>query len=111
MTQDVLSENITKLLIDDSSDFGFHAAYLAYDKAWTENVDEKVRLELNKIMLSLTENQEDYSDFYQEINKFREDSSNKYSNRGRFKAQKKRAWRKSLAKKANVSRHKNRKRK
>jgi hypothetical protein len=25
-------------LIDDSSDFGFHAAYLVYTKAWIENV-------------------------------------------------------------------------
>ena len=108
MSHDIVSEDVTKLLIDDSSDFGFHAAYLTYEKAWAENVDKDVRLKLNKIILSLAENKGDYSAFYQEISKYRNNTSTNYSHRGRFKAQKKRAWRRSLAKKTNISRHKNR---
>ena len=106
MEKDNSSEKVAKLLIDDPSDFGFHAAYLAYSKAWDENLDEKIRHELNKVMLSLAENKGNYSTFYHEIDQYRKNVSNDYSSRGIFKAQKKSAWRKSEAKKASISRHK-----
>lgn len=106
MNDDNSIEKVKMLLIDDSSDFGFHAAYLAYSKAWIENIDEGARHELNKIMLSLAENRGDYSTFYQKINQYRKNVSNDYFDMGRFKAQKKSAWRKSEAKKLRISRHK-----
>ena len=43
MNDDNFNEKVTRLLVDDSSDFGFHAAYLAYSKAWVENLEEKVK--------------------------------------------------------------------
>jgi len=106
MTDDNPSGKVAKLLIDDSSDFRLRAAYLAYSEAWVENLDEEVRLELNKAMLSLTENKEDYPIFYHEINQYRKNVSNDYPDRGRFKAQNKSAWRKSEAKAQRISRHK-----
>ena len=106
MKDDNPSEKVAKLDIDDLSDFRFHAAYLAYSKAWIENLDEEARLELNKIMMSLTENKGNYSTFYREINKHRQNMSNEYSGRSRIKGQKKRAWRKSEAKRSRISRHK-----
>jgi len=106
MTDDNSSGKIVKLLIDDPSDFRFHAAYLAYSKAWVENLDEERRFELNKVMLSLTENKGDYSAFYHEINQYMKNVSSDYSGRGSFKAQNKRAWRKSEAKERRISRHK-----
>lgn len=106
MNDDNSIAKITMLLIDDSSDFGFHAAYLAYSKAWVENTDEGARSELNKIMLSLAENRGDYSTFYQKINQYRENTSSDHSDIRRFKAQTKNAWRKSEAKNMRLSRQK-----
>lgn len=106
MNDDNSSGKITKLLIDNPSDFRFQAAYLAYSKAWVENPDEGRRIELNKIMLSLAENKEDYSTFYDRINQYVKNDSNDYSGRGSFKAQNKRAWRRSEAKENRISRHK-----
>lgn len=106
MNDDTSSGKVTKLLIEDPSDFRFQAAYLAYSKAWVENPDEGRRIELNKIMLSLAENKEDYSTFYDRINQYVKNDSNDYSGRGGFKAQNKRAWRRSEAKENRISRHK-----
>ncbi len=97
---------VTKVLIDDLSDFKFNAAYLAYSKAWVENLEEKVRLELNKTMLALIENKRDYSTFYYDINKYGENGLNEYSSRERIRGQKKRAYRKNEAKRRRISRHK-----
>jgi len=96
----------TKLLIDDSSNFGFHAAYLVYSKAWAENEEDGIRIELNNLIQSLADNQEDYSTFYQKINQYRKNISGNYVESPRFKSQKKRAWRKNQAKKIRISRHK-----
>ena len=106
MTDSSSLEKVTMLLIDDSSDFGFHVAYLAYSKAWIENIDEGVRCELNKIMLALAENRGDHSTFYHKMSQYRENISSDYSDIRRFKAQNKNAWRKSEAKNMRVLRHK-----
>lgn len=106
MNYDGSQEKVTMLLIDDPSDFGFHAAYLAYTKAWIENSGEATRGELNKIMLSLAENRGDYSTFYQKISQYRENIPGDYSDIRRFKAQNKNAWRKSEAKNMRLLRHK-----
>ena len=108
MNDDNSSEKVTKVLIDDSSDFKFHAAYSAYSKAWVENIDEEARLELNKVMLSLTENKGTYSTFYHELNQIRGNVADEYSGRVRIRSQRKRDWRRSEAKKSRLSRHKGR---
>ena len=100
------SEKVTKILIDDLSDFKLSAAYLAYSKAWVENINEEVRLELNKVMGSLIENKENYSTFYYEINQYGKDGSNDYSSREMIKGTKKRAYRKNEAKRRRILRHK-----
>jgi hypothetical protein len=98
------TEKQEKIVIEGASDFSFYAAYLAYDKAWVENADEKTRLELNNLLLSLKEKKVDYPSFYHQIDQFRKDLPQ--TSRPRFKAKKKRAWRKSEAKKTRISRHK-----
>jgi len=91
------------LLLDDSSDFRFHAAYLAYTEAWTNNAEPTVRHELNSILQTLhTEN--NFPHFYQAINQYRTPAEP--LSQTRFKAKKKRAWRRSEAKKSRLSRHK-----
>ncbi len=106
MSDDISNEKVEKLLIDNLSDFRFHAAYLAYSKAWVENPDEEARLELNKVVLSLTENKENYSSFYYELNQIGGNVPDNFSGRVRFKSQRKRDWRRSEAKKNRLSRHK-----
>jgi hypothetical protein len=106
MTDDNPREKVAKIVIDDLSDFKLNAAYLAYSKVWIENLDEEVRLELNKLMLSLIESKGDYSTFYYEINRYGKNMSNEYSSRVRIKGEKKRAWRHREAKKKRISRHK-----
>jgi hypothetical protein len=106
MVDDNPSEKVAKVLIDDLSDFKLNAAYLAYSKAWVENLDEEVRLELNKLMLSLTENKGNYSTFYYELSQYGKNMTNDYFSRTRIKGEKKRAWRNREAKKKRISRHK-----
>lgn len=106
MDDNTLIKKIEKLLIDDSSDFSFHAAYLAYSKAWDENFNEETRLDLNNIMLAIAEKRDDYSTFYQRINGYRQDIQEDYNTRNKFRAQSKSAWRKNEAKKERIGRHK-----
>jgi len=105
MEDDDSNRTVTKLLVDDASDFMFHAAYLTYTKAWNENLAEEVRLQLNEALQSLLQNK-DYSTYYRQISQFRKTGSSIYSRRTQFKAKKKRAWRKSEAKMRRISRHK-----
>ena len=105
MNDDETKEQPEKILIDDSSDFNLYAAYLAYSKAWADNPDETIRLALNNIMHSLKGNEVSYPAFYRKIDQYR--NTEQKVKRTWFKAKKKRAWRKSEAKKTRISRHKN----
>ena len=105
MNDDDTIEQPEQILIDDSADFNFYAAYLAYSKAWTDNTDETIRHELNNLMRSLKGNEVSYPDFYRKINQYR--NSEEQVKKPWFKAKKKRAWRKSEAKKTRIGRHKN----
>ena len=91
------------LLPDNTSDFRFHAAYLAYSEAWTKNTETTVRHELNELLQALLK-KNNFPHFYQAINHYRTPAEP--LNRTRFKAKKKRAWRRSEAKKTRLSRHK-----
>ncbi len=105
MNDDETKEQSEQILIDDSSDFNFYAAYLAYSKAWADNPDETIRLALNNLMHSLKGNEVSYPAFYRKIDQYR--NTEQQVKRPWFKAKKKRAWRKSEAKKTRISRHKN----
>jgi hypothetical protein len=91
------------LLLDNPSNFRFHAAYLAYTEAWTNNVEPTVRHELNALLQTL-HTEDNFPQFYQAINHYRTPAEP--PSRTRFKAKKKRAWRRSEAKKSRLSRHK-----
>jgi len=106
MVNENTSEKVEKLNIDDPTNFSFHAAFMTYSKAWAENSDKTARLELNKIMTSLAENELSYSSFYREIGQYRKDEAPHHARRARFKAKKKRDWRRSQAKRIRISRHK-----
>jgi len=60
-------EEVTKLMIDRSSDFRFHAAYLAYSRMWDKTASQKVKTELNEIISSLSIKEISYSSFYKRL--------------------------------------------
>lgn len=91
------------LLLDDPSDFRFHAAYLAYTEAWANNADPNIRHELNSLLQAL-HSENDFTQFYFAINNYR--APPEPPSQTRFKVKKKRAWRRSEAKKSRLSRHK-----
>jgi len=83
-------EEVTKLLIDQPSDFKFHAAYLAYSKTWDKIDSPNTRAELNDILVSLSKDEMDYSNFYRTLDD----------------TQRKRDWRKKQTRSQRNQRHK-----
>jgi hypothetical protein len=105
MNEDETKEQPEKIVINNSSDFNLYAAYLVYSKAWADNSDETTRQDLNSLMHSLQGNELGYPAFYRKIDQYRD--TDQQMQRPSFKAKKKRAWRKSEAKRTRISRHKN----
>jgi DNA polymerase IIIc chi subunit len=96
-----------KLLIDNSSSFQFHAAYIAYSDVFDKVTDAEAKKQLNQNILDLQQNQIDYQAFYERIGKFRgEDPSLRGYGRAFIKTQKKREWRRKTQKHDRIERHK-----
>jgi hypothetical protein len=96
-----------KLLIDNPSDFRFHAAYLAYSDVYDKITSPEVRKQLNQNIKALQQNKIDYSTFYTNINQYRAEESfqNRYG-RTFVKTQRKREWRSEMQKRERNKRHK-----
>ncbi len=60
-----------KLLIDNPSDFRFHAAYLTYADVYDKVTSSEARKQLNRDIMALKQNEIDYSTFYKSINQYR----------------------------------------
>jgi DNA polymerase IIIc chi subunit len=96
-----------KLLIDNSSNFQFHAAYVAYSDVFDKVTDAEAKKQLNQSILDLQQNQIDYQAFYERIGKFRgEDPNLRGYGRAFIKTQKKREWRRKTQKHERIERHK-----
>jgi hypothetical protein len=96
-----------KLLIDDPSNFQFHAAYLAYSESFDRTASSEGRQRLNECILALQKSQVDYSAFYRSISQFRsEDSFQHGYSRAAIKTQRKREWRRKTQKHERIKRHK-----
>jgi len=95
-----------KLLIDDPSNFLFHAAYITYSDLFDSAMTIEAKQDLNKNIESLKENKIDPGTFYRNITQYRNDGNNR--NRGRFtlNTQRKRDWRKKSQRSARIKRHK-----
>ena len=95
-----------KLLIDNPSDFQFHAAYLAYSETYDKITKIETKKQLNQNITALQQNQIDYPTFYSNINQYRAEtrSSNHYG-RALIKTQKKREWRRKSQKRERNKRH------
>jgi hypothetical protein len=96
-----------KLLIDNPSNFQFHAAYLTYSNTYDKTSNVETKKQLNENIRALQQNQIDYPTFYRNINQYRTEESSQY-NYGRtfIKTQKKREWRRKMQKHERIERHK-----
>ena len=100
-------ETVTKLEIDKPSDFKFHAAYMSYSKTWDKITSSRTRTELNDILVSLSEDKMDYSEFYKILDDYRRQGSRHFEfSRQRIETQRKRDWRQKQTRSQRNQRHK-----
>ena len=96
-----------KLLIDNLSDFQFHAAYLSYSKTYDKATDLEAKKQLNQNIVALQQNQIDYPTFYKNINQYRTEDGSQYTHgRALIKTQRKRDWRRKTQRHERIERHK-----
>jgi hypothetical protein len=101
------STALEKLLIDNPSDFQFHAAYLTYSDTYDKTTTPEIKEQLNRNITSLQQNQIDYSTFYKNMNQYRMDTNPQYPyHRTRIEVQRKREWRRKAKKRQRNERHK-----
>ncbi|MFH0896892.1 MAG: hypothetical protein V1850_02440 [Candidatus Bathyarchaeota archaeon] len=105
MGQEKEREPTAKLLVDNITDFRFHAAYLAYSEAWDGNHSDDVRIKLNGLISSLSSTDPNYEEFYFNLSQFRKQRPESYS-RTRIQGQRKGDYRRSEQKKERNSRYK-----
>ena len=96
-----------KLLIDNPSDFQYHAAYMAYSEAFDKATDDEVKEKLNESILALQQNQMEYSIFYRNLSQYRGANQNNHYQRSFIKTQRKREWRRKAQKRERNKRHGN----
>lgn len=97
---------VEKLLIDDLSNFQFHAAYMAYSEAFDRTGSEEGKKQLNESLVDLQQNKIDFQAFYGNIGQFRsEDGYQRGYGRTMIKTQKKREWRRKAQKQQRIQRH------
>jgi hypothetical protein len=110
MTEESANKEIAppeKLLVDNPSDFLFHAAYLAYSKAYDKSADPEARKQLNQNLLALQKNEIDGPTFYRNIDRYRaEDGAHRSYAQTAIKTQKKRDWRRKMQRSERIERHK-----
>jgi hypothetical protein len=98
------SEPPEKLLIDNMSDFQFHAAYIAYSESFDKASDPGIMKRLNDNIEALRENKMDYPTFYSNISEFRE-AEHSRSRHSSIRTQRKREWRRKAQKRERNKRH------
>ncbi len=95
-----------KLLIDNPSNFQFHAAYVAYSDSYDRISNSEARKRLNENILALQQGQIDFQTFYRNISQFRlEDSFQHDYGRAIIRTQRKREWRRKTQKHDRIERH------
>ena len=100
-----LTPQIEKLLIDDSSNFQFHAAYLVYSDTFDAVTDAQAKQELNKNVEDLKSTKIDYETFYMNISHYRKLDVPRQE-RFSMQTQRKKDWRKKTQRQERIKRHK-----
>jgi hypothetical protein len=95
-----------KLLIDDPSNFQFHAAYLVYSELFGNATETEVKRELNSNIEALRQNQISYETFYRNIARHRKIAPTQRQDKFSLQTQRKRDWRMKAQKQERIKRHK-----
>lgn len=97
-----------KLLIDNLSDFRFHAAYMTYSNIYDKTVNPETKRQLNQNITALQQNQIDYATFYRNISQYRVEGGGFQHSYGKtfIRTQKKREWHTKMQKRERNKRHK-----
>ena len=98
---------IEKLLIDNPSNFQFHAAYTVYEESFDHVTEDAARQELNQNLEDLQSNKIDLATFYANISRFRK-LDQPVSRGGKFTVatQRKKDWRMKTQRSERIKRHK-----
>ncbi len=105
MTEQPNPNQPQKLLIDNPTNFQFHAAYLVYEEAFDKAHDEQAKAELNQNLQNLNNNLIDAQTFYVNVSRFRKvdvPRQERYS----LQTQRKKDWRKKEQRQDRIKRHK-----
>jgi len=94
-----------KLDIDRPNDFKFHLAYEVYSKAWEDHKSEDVRSKLNELISALANNQDGFSDFYAQVQQYRNGAGGFGSGRMRIETSRKRSWQREQNREGRDRRH------
>ena len=95
-----------KLLIDEPSNFQFHAAYLVYSELFDTATENEVKKELNINIEALKQNQISYETFYGNIARHRKIAPVRRQDMFSLQTQRKRDWRVKAQRQERIRRHK-----
>ena len=94
-----------KLLIDDPTNFQFHAAYLVYSETFDKTTGSAAKNELNQNIEDLKANKIDYETFYRNLAPHRKLEMPRQE-RFSVQTQRKKDWRKKTQRQERIKRHK-----
>ncbi|HMK94020.1 MAG TPA: hypothetical protein VK536_01335 [Candidatus Limnocylindrales bacterium] len=96
-----------KLLIDNPSNFQFHAAYLVYSETFDRVSEDAPKKELNRNLEDLKENKIDYETFYVNISRYRKlEPMARQGEKYTVTTQRKKDWRVKTQRQERIKRHK-----
>jgi hypothetical protein len=94
-----------KLLIDEPTNFQFHAAYLVYSEIFDNTTETEVKKELNMNIEALKQNKISCETFYEHIARHRKMAATQQL-RFSLQTQRKRDWRRKAQRQERIKRHK-----
>ncbi len=97
---------LEKLLIDDQTNFPFHAAYLVYSDLFDQAKSVDVRKELNTNIEALKQGQIDCETYYRNIGPYRKIAPMPRQDRFSVQTQRKKDWREREQRSDRIRRHK-----
>ncbi|MBT0158507.1 hypothetical protein G4O51_00820 [Candidatus Bathyarchaeota archaeon A05DMB-2] len=95
-----------KLLIDELTNFQFHAAYLVYSELFDAATDAEAKADLNRNIEALKENKIDCETFYRNIAHHRKIQPTPHYDKFSVPTQRKKDWRMKSQRQERLKRHK-----
>jgi len=95
-----------KLLIDEPTNFQFHAAYMVYSDLFDTTTEAEAKADLNRNIEALKENKIDCETFYRNIAHYRKLSPSPRQERFSLQTQRKKDWRMKAQRQERIRRHK-----